>query len=87
MPSSTYFAEGCCQSHEADITMKDFSAFLDMRRCKNWTHKSLENIYLKTCIASFSQSTDCLIPDLHPELLTAVVVTHGSILLEADGKY
>ena len=27
------------QSQGADITMKDFSAFLDMKRCKNWAHK------------------------------------------------
>ena len=30
---------------------------------------SPENLYLMTCSASFSQSTECLIPDLHPELL------------------
>ena len=22
-----------------DVTMKEFSAFLDMRRCKDWDHK------------------------------------------------
>ena len=27
------------QSQGADITMKDISIFLDMRRCKNWAHK------------------------------------------------
>ena len=26
--------------------------------------------YLKACSASFSQSTVCLLPDLHPELLS-----------------
>ena len=27
------------------VTMKDFSGFLDMRRCKNWAHKTApENI-------------------------------------------
>ena len=30
-----YFAESFCQSQVADVTMKDFSAFLDMRRCKD----------------------------------------------------
>ena len=30
---------------------------------------SPEKIYLKACSASFSQSTECLIPDLHPEPL------------------
>ena len=28
-----------CQSWGADVTMKDFCAFLDMRRCKNWVPK------------------------------------------------
>ena len=31
--------EGYCQSWGADITMKDFSGFLDMRRCNDWAHK------------------------------------------------
>ena len=31
--------EGYCESQEAGITMKDFKAFLDMRRYKNWAHK------------------------------------------------
>ena len=43
MQSSTYFCrssrEGYCKSWGADVTMKEFSAFLDMRRYKNWAHK------------------------------------------------
>ena len=40
MLSSTYFfTEGFCQSRGAVVTMKGFSAFLDMRRYKNWAHK------------------------------------------------
>ena len=42
------FAEMCCSSHEgycqsrgADIITECFSAFLDMRRCKNWAPKIL----------------------------------------------
>ena len=27
------------QSQGADVTLHDCSAFLDMRRCKNWAHK------------------------------------------------
>ena len=54
---------------------------------------SPEDIYLKACSASFSQSTECLIPDLHPELLSAGVegqrlqwlVTYF-ILVEANGN-
>ena len=50
--------------------MKDVSAFLDMRRCKNWAQNLLLTVskYLKTCSDSFFQSTECLIPDLCPEL-------------------
>ena len=38
-----------------------------------WFIKSSENIYLKACSASSSQSTERLIPDLHPELLSGDV--------------
>ena len=34
---------------------------------------SLDNIYLKSCFASFSQGTECLSPDLCPELLSGCV--------------
>ena len=34
---------------------------------------SPENICLKACSASFPQSTECLIPDLCPELLSGCV--------------
>ena len=27
------------QEEHTHLTKKDFSAFLDMRRCKNWAHK------------------------------------------------
>ena len=44
--------------------------FLDIRRYKNLAHKIFLKIsnYLKTCTSSFSQSTGCLIPDIHPEI-------------------
>ena len=72
--------------------MKDFGIFLDMRRCKNWTKNLLKiSKYLKTCLASFSQSTECLIPDFHPEHLLWVLKVsncsgHDLIFVEADGK-
>ena len=41
-----HFAEGCCScpkdcccSPGADVTMNEFSAFLDTRRCKDWAYK------------------------------------------------
>lgn len=48
--------------------MKVFSAFLEVRRCKNWTHKIMSN-YMKTYPSSFSkaQSASYLL-STHPEL-------------------
>ena len=53
--------------------------------------KSLEKIYLKACSASFSQSTECLIPDFHPELLSGPLKVsscsgHDLISVDVDGK-
>ena len=81
-------AESCSGSPAVDVTANNFSAFLDMRRCKNWAHRSLllkKFNYLKACSASFSQNTVNLIPDLYPELLSGDVVAHDLILGEADG--
>ena len=81
-------AESCSGSPAVDVTANNFSAFLDMRRCKNWAHRSLllkKFNYLKACSASFSQNTVHLIPDLYPELLSGDVVAHDLILGEADG--
>ena len=36
MQSSTHFTKFFCQSRGADVTRKGFSAFLDMRRHKDW---------------------------------------------------
>ena len=52
---------------------------------------SPEKIYLKACSASFSQSTECLIPDFHPELLSGVLKvsscsSHDLIFVEVDGN-
>ena len=45
MQASTYFTNIFCQSQGADVTMKGFSAFSDMRRYKDWDHEvSPENI-------------------------------------------
>lgn len=35
----TFSAECCCQSPGEDVTRKEFTAFLDMKKCKNCTHK------------------------------------------------
>ena len=48
------------KSQETVITMKDFSAFLDMRRCKNWVHKkhSWEYLTIWRPVLKFSGCTD-----------------------------
>ena len=53
--------------------------------------KSSEDIYLYAYLASFPQSTECLILDLHPEFLqgcwrSVAAVAIDLILAEADGK-
>ena len=51
-----------------------FQWFLDLGIYKNWAHKiAPKNIYLKTCSASFVQSTDHLISAVYPELLSGGV--------------
>ena len=51
--------------------MKGFSAFLDMKRCKNWDHEiGSWNIYLKTCSTTFPGAQNA---SLHPELSTGGV--------------
>ena len=61
------FAAGC---GEWMSLLMSFSAFLDYEKIQKIRLKksSPENICLKPCSASFSQSTDCLISDLYPEL-------------------
>ena len=74
--------------------MKDFSTFLDMRRCKNWAHKNLLlkiSNYLKTCSASFprAQSASLLISTLSSfqgVLRVNGAVAHDSIQVEGDVK-
>ena len=52
-----------CQSQEIIITMKDFSAFLDMRRYKNWADKIWGPV-----LSVFPEDRVLLSP-LHPEPL------------------
>ena len=52
--------------------MKEFSAFLDTRRCKNWAHKSSPANIRRPGLPVF-QSTERRTPDRHPELLSGGV--------------
>ena len=48
-------AEGCRWSQESDVSVHDFSAFLDRRSCKKPSSSVLLliNLSLKACSASF----------------------------------
>ena len=79
--SSAYFSKrfllvlwSFCESQETVITMRDFSAFLDMKRYKNWVHKISSREYLSEDLScQFSRSTECLISALHSELLQGLL--------------
>lgn len=96
------FTESCCWSHRGyykswggEITLKDFSALLDMRKASIRVRKySTESIYMKTCSVSFfpEQSASLLIStlsSLQGVLLpsgSAAAVAHDSVHIEADGN-
>ena len=77
--------------HEAVVTMKDFSAFLDSSTYKNWAHKIGSWKYLKTYPASFPLSR---VPSFHSPPWTpfrecyrlADAIAHVLILEEIDSK-
>ena len=75
------------------MTMKDFGAFQDIRRNKNWLIKSApKNICLKTCPACFSraQNVAFLLSTLNSFKgcwRSAAAVAHDLILVEVDGKH
>ena len=75
MQSSTHFCRFPL-SQGPDVTMNDFTAFLDIRRCKNWAHKICSWKYI-TSVGLFCQffpeHTECFIPDLHPKLFSVGV--------------
>ena len=89
------FVECCCWSPAEDVTRKEFSAFLDMKRCKHCTHKISPWECLKPSedlFCQFLESTECLIAALHPECFrsswrSAAAVPHDFILVEGDGQH
>ena len=73
--------------------MKGLSAFLDMKRCKNWAHNISSWKYLYEelfCQFSRAQSASFLISTLNSLWgllkVTAAAATHDLILVEVDGK-
>ena len=53
--------------------MKDFSVCLDTRRCKDWAPKVSSKYLSEDLFCQFSQCTECLTPDFHPELCSGGV--------------
>ena len=86
-----FFAEDFCLSWGADVTRRDFSAFLDMRRCKNWAHKVISWEYLTSwrLTVHFSQSASFLLSTLNSlqrVLKVSPAEAPDLILVEVKGK-
>ena len=55
-----------CSCQGADVNMRGFSAFVNIKRCKDWDYETTKiSNYLKTCSTNFP-GTECL--TVHPEL-------------------
>ena len=65
IPWSTHFTKGFCYSWGSDVTVKGFSASLDLRRYKDWDLFRKTSNYLKTCP---SRSPGVQSSSLEPEL-------------------
>ena len=67
-----------CSFQGADVNMKGFSAFINMKRCKDWDHETTKiSNYLRTSSTNFL-GAECL--TLHPELSSGHV--EGQQLLQ-----
>ena len=77
-----------CWSEGADVTLNGFSAFLHMKRCKDWDHLKRSN-YINICSTRFPGAQSA---SLHPELTLGEVLkvdrcsSTGSTSTETDGK-
>ena len=77
------------------VTMKDFSAFLDRRRDKNWAHKinSWEHLTIwrpVLPVPHWTQSASFLLSSLNSFRgcwRSAAAAAHDLILVEVDGKH
>ena len=83
------FAEGCCQSRGADVSLKGLSAFLDARI--GLIKSSPENIHLKTWSASFPRAPSASLLISTVKTLrgcrgSAAAAAHDSIHAETDSK-
>lgn len=80
---------------KANATVTDFSAFLNMRKWKNWVPNLFSRkiaTYPKPRSATFPWSTEGLTPDLHPECFSGGVGGQWStaacelIFVKGDGE-
>ena len=73
MQPSTYFFQKIAAGHEEQMSpltilvLLRYEAMQEICLKKNLLKTSN---YLKACYASFSKTTECLIPDLHPEFIS-----------------
>ena len=73
MQPSTYFFQKIVAGHEEQMSPLMILVLLRYEAMQEiWLKKNLLKIsnYLKICYASFSKTTECLIPDLHPEFIS-----------------
>ena len=86
-----HISQKSCYSHEPDVSVNDFSAFLSMKRCKKLSSLkfSPENTYLSEGLLNqFPQSPESFILNLCPELpfrvcwRWAIAVAHDPDLVE-----
>ena len=81
---------GFCESWETSITMKTFSAFLEMRRYRNWAHKISSWDYLKSSPARFPavQSASFLISTLNsPQTMLKVSIGSSTWFNPCRGRW
>ena len=93
MQSSTHFLQKVSASREEQTSPRRILVLFYIRGDARigLIKSSPENIYLKTWSASFSQSTEGLLPDCHPELLSggwrsAAAAAQDLILVDVDDK-
>ena len=95
MQSSTRFGRRWLPSRGADVTLHDFSAFLGMRRCKNWARKVFSWKYLtlwRPLLPVFPEhrGPPSWSPAWTPFRMcwrSATAVTSDLILVEAGGQW
>ena len=88
--SSACFTKGFRKSQGADVTVKGFSSFLDMRRCKDWDHEISSWKYLAVEGPDPLVSLEHRVPHSPPWIpprgcwRSEAAATQGSVSAESD---